>query len=474
MIASFSINKNEVTNIFFEEIKNNAKSVVPIALLVFILNFFVGVETKLLVKFLLGCVGVILGLAVFLTGVELSISKIGTMMGEFLARFNSIIAVIIFGVFIGFIISVAEPDLLILANEITSAVGFSPQVIVMIISLGVGIMISIGLFRIFKEIRLSALMIGIYAIIFILMIFADNFGHAIAFDASGATTGAMTTPFIIALGLGVASLKGDLSEDDSFGLVGIASAGPIIAGILMSLSIDSSNVEIAKAAHKSALISGITNASFAIIPITIVFYLMNYLYFKIDKEELNDISLGLFYTYIGLIVFLTSVEGGFMELARVMGEALSDSKLLPLIAFVLGLLVVLAEPAVAVLSEQVEDVTGGSIPRKLILRALSIGVAFAVMLAIFRIKIEGFALWMVIVPGFLISLILSRKVPQIFVGIAFDSGGVASGPMTATFILAFCQGVAGNVADGFGVIAFVAMMPVITIMILGALFKGER
>lgn len=474
MIASFSINKNEVTNIFFEEIKNNAKSVVPIALLVFILNFFVGVETKLLVKFLLGCVGVILGLAVFLTGVELSISKIGTMMGEFLARFNSIVAVIIFGVFIGFIISVAEPDLLILANEITSAVGFSPQVIVMIISLGVGIMISIGLFRIFKEIRLSALMIGIYAIIFILMIFADNFGNAIAFDSSGATTGAMTTPFIIALGLGVASLKGDLSEDDSFGLVGIASAGPIIAGILMSLSIDSSNVEIAEAAHKSALIRGITNASFAIIPITIVFYLMNYLYFKIDKEELNDISLGLFYTYIGLIVFLTSVEGGFMELARVMGEALSDSKLLPLIAFVLGLLVVLAEPAVAVLSEQVEDVTGGSIPRKLILRALSIGVAFAVMLAIFRIKIEGFALWMVIVPGFLISLILSRKVPQIFVGIAFDSGGVASGPMTATFILAFCQGVAGNVADGFGVIAFVAMMPVITIMILGALFKGER
>lgn len=470
----FSINKFEVSNIFFEEIKNNAKAVVPIALLVLILNFFVRVESKLIVNFLLGCVGVILGLAVFLTGVEMSISKIGSIMGEFLARFNSIIAVIIFGVFIGFIISVAEPDLLILANEITSAVGLSPQVIVMIISLGVGIMISIGLFRIFKEIKLSSLMICIYSLIFVLMIFSNNFGHAIAFDASGATTGAMTTPFIISLGLGVSSLKGDISEDDSFGLVGIASAGPIIAGILMSLSIGNTNVEIAEAGQSSALLSGITNASFAIIPITLVFYLMNYKYFKISKDEIKDISIGLVYSYIGLILFLTSVEGGFMELARVMGEALSDSKFLPLIAFVLGLLVVLAEPAVAVLSEQVEDVTGGSIPRKLILRALSIGVAFAVMLAIFRIKIEGFALWMVIVPGFLISLILSRKVPKIFVGIAFDSGGVASGPMTATFILAFCQGVAGNIADGFGVIAFVAMMPVITIMILGALFKGER
>ena len=394
-------------------------------------------------------------------------------MGECLGRFKSIIAVIIFGIFIGFVISVAEPDLLILANEITSTVGLAPQVIVMIISLGVGILISVGLFRIFKEIRISNLMLIIYSVIFALMIFAEDIGHAIAFDASGATTGAMTTPFIISLGLGVASLKGDLSEDDSFGLVGIASTGPVLAGLLMSMSIDQSGAEVIEKAHESILLTGIINATFAIVPITIVFFLMNMLVFKIDKETLKEISLGLVYTYLGLIIFLISVEGGFMELARVMGVGLRDSKFLPLIGFVLGLLVVLAEPAVAVLAEQVEDVTGGSIPRKLILRALSLGVAFAVMLAILRIKIEGFALWMVIVPGFLISLILARRVPQIFVGIAFDSGGVASGPMTATFILAFCQGVAGNIADGFGVISFVAIMPVITIMILGSIFKGR-
>lgn len=424
-------------------------------------------------NFFLGCIGVIFGLAVFLTGVEISISEIGSMMGEFLGRFKSIIAVIIFGIFIGFIISVAEPDLLILANEITSTVGLSPQIIVMIISLGVGILISVGLFRIFKEIKISNLMLIIYSVIFILMIFAEDIGHAIAFDASGATTGAMTTPFIISLGLGVASLKGDLSEDDSFGLVGIASTGPVLAGLLMSMSIGQSGVEVIDASHRSALFTGVINATFAIVPITLIFFLMNFLIFKIDKDSLKEITIGLVYTYLGLIIFLTSVEGGFMELARVMGEGLRDSKLLLLIGFILGLLVVLAEPAVAVLAEQVEDVTGGSIPRKLILRALSLGVAFAVMLAIFRIKIEGFALWMVIVPGFLISLILARRVPQIFVGIAFDSGGVASGPMTATFILAFCQGVAGNIADGFGVISFVAMMPVITIMILGTIFKGR-
>ena len=392
-------------------------------------------------------------------------------MGDFIARFDKIAKVIIFGIFIGFIISIAEPDLLILANEVTSAVGIPAQIIVMIISLGVGLMISLGLFRIFKEIRLSNMMWAIYLLVFILMIFTDNVGHAIAFDASGATTGAMTTPFIIALGLGVASLKGERTEDDSFGLVGLASTGPILAGLLMSLFSKGGDVLIDEAAHRSALYSGFINSTFAIVPIALVFYIMNFLYFKIEKEELRRISIGMLYTYLGLIVFLASVEGGFMELARVMGEGLADSKFLPLIGFVLGLLVVLAEPAVSVLAEQVEDVTGGSIPRKNILIALSIGVAFAVMLAIFRIRIDGFALWMLIVPGFLLSLILSRRVDQIFVGIAFDSGGVASGPMTATFILAFCQGVAGNIADGFGVISFVAMMPVLTIMIMGNLYR---
>lgn len=457
--------------IFLEEIKNTSKSVIPIAILVVVLNLFVGVETKLLINFFIGCVGVILGLGVFLTGVEISISEIGSMMGDFIARFDKIAKVVIFGIFIGFTISVAEPDLLILANEVTSAVGIPAQIIVMIISLGVGMMISLGLFRIFKEISLSNMMWALYITVFVLMIFTDDVGHAIAFDASGATTGAMTTPFIIALGLGVASLKGERTEDDSFGLVGLASTGPILAGLIMSLSSKGGDVLIEEAAHRSALYSGFINSTFAIVPIALVFYIMNFLYFKVEKDELRRISIGMLYTYLGLIVFLTSVEGGFMELARVMGEGLADSKFLPLIGFVLGLLVVLAEPAVSVLAEQVEDVTGGSIPRKNILVALSIGVAFAVMLAIFRIRIDGFALWMLIVPGFLLSLILSRRVDQIFVGIAFDSGGVASGPMTATFILAFCQGVAGNIADGFGVIAFVAMMPVLTIMIMGNLYR---
>lgn len=442
----------------------------PIAVLVLILNLFRPVDNKLIIKFLFGCAGVILGLSIFLMGVDLSISKIGSYMGDFIAKSENIIKVVLFGIFIGFIISIAEPDLLILANQVTSVLGIKSFLIVAIISIGVGIMIALGLYRIFKEIKLSTLMIGIYGIIFILMFISNDLGHAIAFDSSGATTGAMTTPFIIALGLGVSKLKGETKgEENSFGLVGIASAGPILAGLIMSMSIDSTNILLEEAAHQSALMSGLKSSTFAILPISIVFFVMDKLVFKIKKKK--TLNLGLIYTYLGLIMFLTSVEGGFMELARVMGDIYSDFKFVPVIGFILGLLVVLAEPAVFVLSEQVEEVTGGSIHKSSIMKALSIGVAFAVMLAMLRIKIDGFKLWMVIGPGFLLALILSRNVPQLFVGIAFDSGGVASGPMTATFILGFCQGVAGNISDGFGVIAFVALMPVITIMIMGSFYK---
>lgn len=283
MIALFFKKRKRVDFIFLNEIKETSKSVIPIAILVVILNFFVGVESRLLINFFLGCAGVILGLGVFLTGVEISISQIGTMMGEFLARFDKIIKVIIFGVFIGFTISIAEPDLLILANEVSGAIGMKSQLIVMIISLGVGIMISLGLYRIFKDIRLSNMIFVVYGIVFVLMIFTDEVGHAIAFDASGATTGAMTTPFIIALGLGVASLKGDKSEDDSFGLVGLASTGPILAGLIMNLFSKVGEITILEEASHSLLMSGLINSTFAILPIALVFYIMNFLYFKIEN-----------------------------------------------------------------------------------------------------------------------------------------------------------------------------------------------
>ncbi|MDD7305427.1 MAG: DUF1538 family protein [Peptoniphilaceae bacterium] len=404
-----------MNSIFKDEIKQNIKAVVPIAIIVLILNFFRPVATSLLINFLIACLGVILGLAIFLSGVDLSISKIGSMMGDYVGKLNKLYQIILFGIFIGFIISMAEPDLLILAKQISGAIGLKSIFIVVIISLGVGIMLSVGLFRIFREIKIKNMMLIIYMIIFAFMLLSNDFSHSMAFDASGATTGAITTPFIIAIGLGISKLKGGhKQEEDSFGLVGIASTGPIIAGLIMTLKANSSKIIVEQTSHINPILSGIRSSTFAILPIIFVFFVMNHFVFK--KKNLKTINLGLFYTYIGLIIFIASVEGGFMDLARQLGENYSDFKFLPLVGFILGLLVVLAEPAVYVLSEQVEEVTGGSIHQKTIQTCLSIGVAFAVSLAMLKLNIEGFKLWMLVVPVIAISLILSRKVAPIFVG----------------------------------------------------------
>lgn len=449
-------------------------TVLPIAVLVLVLNFFKPVDSYTIYKFLFACVGVIVGLSIFLQGIDLSVSKVGMMMGDFIGKRNTIVSVIVFGVFIGFTISIAEPDLLILAKQISQTSAMTSRFIVLVISLGVGIMISLGLYRIFKDINLSKFMITAYGLVFILIALTSEFGHSIAFDASGATTGAMTTPFIIALGLGVSKLKGEVSgEKDAFGMVGIASLGPVIAGLILSFFISDSSEKASETAHLNPFMAGLQSTFFALMPIIIVFFIMNTFIFK-EKRQLSQIIFGFSYTFIGLWIFLSSVEGGFMDLANMMGENYSNSKLLPLIGFILGLLVVLAEPAVQVLSSQVEDVTGGHIKQRYILVSLSIGVALAVMLAMFKLKNDNFKLWMLVVPSLIISLSLSRIVPEIFVGIGFDSGGVASGPMTATFILGFCQGVAGNVRDGFGVIAFVCMIPIMTIMILGTMYVRRR
>lgn len=442
--------------------------------MVLILNFFRPIEQAVINRFLLACLGVILGLSVFLLGIDLSISRIGMMMGNFIGKRERILSVLIFGMFIGFTISIAEPDLLILANQISQTAHMDPRLIVIFISLGVGLMIALGLFRIFREIPMSNFMIAVYSVVFVLIALTEEFGHAIAFDASGATTGAMTTPFIISLGLGVSKIKGEeKGEKESFGLVGIASSGPVLAGLILSMFMTTSNGEGAIVDQASPFMFALRSTIFALLPILIVFIVMNILVFK-EKQNLDKIIFGFIYTFVGLLIFLTSVEGGFMDVAYRMGENYTDSRILPLIGFVLGLLVVLAEPAVQVLSSQVEDVTGGYIKQKSILVSFSIGVAMAVMFAMIKLKSDNFRLWMLVVPSLLISLILSRKVPQIFVGIAFDSGGVASGPMTATFILAFCQGVAGNVRDGFGVIAFVCMIPIVTIMVLGTLYARSK
>jgi len=481
-------------SLLLEKFKEVLSSVLPISILVMILNFtLVPVETDILIRFIIGSVMVIIGLGIFLFGADIGITSIGNLMGEEVARSNKAYIVATLGFILGFFITIAEPDLQILAHEVSSASGGTiPAVLILVVvSIGVGLMVAIGLFRILYEKPLNKLYTIVYFIIFILGLWVSEEFLAISVDASGATTGAMTTPFILALGLGVSQLKGGkTSEEDSFGLVGVASTGPILAVMILNIIAGSDKIvgeaEIFRA--PSGIIGPyleefsviIKEGALPLIPLFVIFIAFDLLKFKLNRNRRNRILKGLVYTYIGLVLFLVGVNAGFMDVGRIMGYGLASMEhnwLVPVVGFFMGMMVVLAEPAVHVLTKQIEDVTAGHIPRKLILFALSTGIAFAVCMSLLRIMIPGLKLWHFLLPGFALGVYLSHKVPPIFVGIAFDAGGVASGPMTATFVLAFAQGAANAIptanvlVDGFGVIAMVAMMPLVALQLLGLIFK---
>lgn len=480
-------------NILLKKLKEVSLSVLPITILVVILNFtLVPIGTEALIRFIIGAVFVILGLGIFLFGAHIGIGPIGNLMGETIAKTNKVHLVGILGFILGFFITIAEPDLQILAKQVNLASGgkLSSSLILIVVSIGVGIMVAIGLLRILYGKPLNKIFTLVYFIIFILGIRVSEEFLAISVDASGATTGAMTTPFILALGYGVSRLKGgETSEEDSFGMVGLASAGPIFAIMLMSIIKGLTDIqgEVEAFIPNTGILSPylrelphlLKECLLTLFPLFILFLIFDKTKFNLNKKNKNTILKGLLYTYIGLTLFLVGVNAGFMEVGRTMGEgiAISYPWLLPVVGFSLGMVVVLAEPAVYVLTEQVEEVTSGHIKKRVILVALSLGIAFAVSMSMLRIMIPSLKLWHFLLPGFALGAFLSYKVPPIFVGIAYDSGGVASGPMTATFVLAFAQGAANAIPtanvliDGFGVIAMVAMTPLVAIQILGLIFK---
>ncbi|NLJ78468.1 MAG: DUF1538 domain-containing protein [Tissierellia bacterium] len=481
-------------DILLNKLREVSFSVLPITILVIILNFtVVPIDNEMLARFIIGAMLVIIGLGIFLFGAHIGIRPIGNLMGETIARTDRVYIVIILGFILGFMINIAEPDLQILANQVQVASDnlISGSTFLIVVSIGVGIMVATGLLRILYGKALNRIFTFVYFIIFILGLGTIQEILAIAVDASGATTGAMTTPFILALSYGIAQTRGgSTSEEDSFGIVGLASAGPIFAVMTMGIVAKITGIQGQTQAFvpNVGIISPYINilprllreSVVTILPITILFLLFNSFRFKLSRRGRNTILKGLLYTYIGLTLFLVGVNAGFMEVGREMGEgiaSLDNILLLPGLGLLLGMVVVLAEPAVYVLTEQVEEVTAGHIKRKAILFTLSLGIALAVAMSMLRIMIPSLKLWHFLLPGFTIAAILSYRVPPIFVGIAYDSGGVASGPMTATFILAFAQG-ASNVVptanvmvDGFGVIAMVAMMPLVAIQILGMIFK---
>lgn len=467
----------------------------PITIIVLILHFTITpLETPLLFRFLLGSFLIIIGLAIFLFGVDLGITPLGSLLGEALAKTNKLKIVIIAGLLLGFMISIAEPDLHVLAAQVDSVTaGQIPKMaIVIVVSLGIALMLAVGFIRTLYNIALSKVFSLAYAIIFLLSLFASPEFLAIAFDSSGATTGALTVPFVLALALGISSLNKDslVSASGSFGLVGIISSGPIMAVALMSILSKTDQITgrlVLTITESPSLLAPFLaklppnawDSFLALFPLLLLFLVGDRLIFRLPKKAAHRIIKGLVYTFIGLVLFLTGVQAGFLDVGSIVGYQLASRSrpLVVIIGLLLGLVTVIAEPAVYVLTTQIEDVTSGYVKRKVVLFALSIGVGLAVALSILRIITPAIQLWHYLLPGFFLAIVLTYFVPELFVGIAFDAGGVASGPMTATFILAFAQGVAeaaegANVLlDGFGVIAIVALTPLITLQLLGYLYK---
>lgn len=483
-------------NLLAMKFKEVLFAVLPITIIVLILHFsLTPLEPFLLFRFIIGAVLIIIGLSIFLLGVDVGITPIGQSMGAALAKSNKVWIIGIAGLLLGFFISIAEPDLHILAGQVDGVTSgqISKSSIVIVVSIGIGLLIATGLLRIVFNIPLYKMLTGTYLLIFVLAIFTSPEFLAISFDASGATTGALTVPFILALALGVSALKKDskASEKDSFGLVAIASSGAIIAVMLMNIlsgtdkmtgslptNGDASTSIIAPFLHEFPRLS--LEIIVALLPILLVFLVFQKISFKMSKKAVHKIFKGVVFTFIGLVLFLVGVNAGFMEVGAAVGYSISslDNKAYVIIvAFILGLVTVMAEPAVHVLTHQVEEVTSGYVNRKAVMAALSLGIGLAVALSVIRVLIPGLQLWHYLLPGYLIAIALTYFVPKLFVGVAFDSGGVASGPMTATFILAFIQGAAEAVegadvlVDGFGMIAMVALTPLIALQILGLIFK---
>ena len=483
----------EVLTIFRKPLKESLTSVLPITAIVLVLCFTITpISNNAMMAFLLGSLLLIVGMGLFTLGSEMSMIPLGEAVGKEITRSKKVWVIVAISFLIGVIITVAEPDLQVLAGQVPS---IPDRVIIWSVALGVGVFLVIALLRILFAIQLSYLLIGFYAIVFVLAGFVSPDFWAVAFDSGGVTTGPMTVPFIMALGVGVSAVRNDREAGgDSFGLVALCSIGPIITVLLLGLLYqpDGSTytpVSVPDAKDTAEMFRSYTHALpeyfkeifLSLAPILAFFVLFQLVTRRMHRREVMSMLFGLLYTYIGLVLFLTGVNVGFMPVGSFLGESIaaheSYSWLLIPIAMLIGYFIVSAEPAVHVLNRQVEEITAGAIPASAMNAALSIGVSVSLALAMIRV-LTGISIMWFLIPGYVLSLALSFVVPKIFTSIAFDSGGVASGPMTATFLLPFamgaCDALGGNVVtDAFGVVAMVAMTPLVTIQLLGVSYQRK-
>lgn len=477
--------------LLFSKVKEALISIMPVTLIVVILNFtpIINLDSHELIAFIVSALLLVLGIGLFNLGADLSMQPMGEQVGSSLMKTRNLPLILIVCFVLGVLITIAEPDLTVLAEQVYQMINTKPMVLIMTVGVGVGIFIVIGIIKMLFKKDLASILYFSYMLLFAftaLLILQDKTDLlGLAFDSGGVTTGPITVPFIMSLGIGVSlTVGGKNSSENSFGLIALCSVGPILAIMILGLTI-SGDIEtppldysISENIFRAFLDTGIKTVgevALALGMIVVFFLIIQCIYLKLPKKKLMQIGIGIVYTFIGLVIFLTSVNVGFMPIGYKMGTQIADAN--PIIAvifgFVIGMVVVLAEPAIHVLTKQVEEVTTGGVSKRSMLIALCVGVGLSIALSILRIILD-FSILYYLIPGYFISLGLSFFVPKLYTGIAFDSGGVASGPLTSTFILPFAIGVCMTLhgeskvlVDAFGVVAMVAMTPLITIQLLG-------
>ena len=473
-----------------EKLQESLAAVLPILAIVLILSFTIApLPTSVLMAFLFGAVLLVVGMMFFSLGAELAMSPMGERVGACITKTRRVGIMLTLGFLLGFLITISEPDLQVLANQVQAVPN---MVLIVTVAVGVGLFLCFAMLRMLLSVPLNTMLVGFYIVVFVLAMFVPKDFLAVAFDSGGVTTGPMTVPFIMAMGVGVSAIRSDKhSANDSFGLVALCSIGPILAVLILSLIFRPDGgsytaVAIPEIGDSAALWqlffvafpTYFKEIAVSLLPIAAFFAVFDLVSLHLERKQLIRIGVGLAYTYLGLVIFLTGVNVGFMPAGNYLGSViagLSCNWIIIPIGMLIGYFIVMAEPAVYVLMRQVEELTDGAIPGSAMKHSLSIGVAVSVGLAMIRV-LTGISIFYLLVPGYAVAIVLSFFVPKLFTAIAFDSGGVASGPMATTFLLPFamgaCSAVGGNiVTDAFGVVAMVAMTPLITIQGLGLIYR---
>lgn len=472
------------------KLKESLLSILPVTFIVIILYFtpLLSLTIKELITFIISAVLLIIGISFFNLGADIAMQPMGEQVGVSLIKTHKGWLILLVAFVLGLLITIAEPDLSVLAQQVSAVI--NNWVLIVIISIGVGVFLVIGVIKIVLKKDLAPMLMFFYLIIFALVALVAVNGNSgficLSFDSGGVTTGPITVPFIMALGVGIASSVGGKNKgENSFGLIALCSIGPVLmmnilgVGITSSLSYEVNAEEYSVAANvaREFLMVGLEemkNVGISLGLIVISFMIIEALVIKLPKRKIVRILIGILYTFIGLVVFLTAANVGFLPVGFKIGTQLftnGNGFIVVLFGFVIGLVVVLAEPAIHTLTKQVEEITNGGVTRRAMLIALCAGVGISIGLSMIRIIFKFSILWYLI-PGYVISLGLSFFVPKLYTAIAFDSGGVASGPLTSSFILPFaigiCSAAGGDIMqEAFGVVAMVAMTPLITIQLLG-------